>query len=191
MPNRGCPTCGKTIGAERVQCPLCGATVPSLPPPRFRFVTSHLRLVVIAATLTMIGACGVLDYACNTMATFEDASNDPRFSRLIGSDYQSTEELMIYGITVERGYAPILAHYTVTTLPGIGGPEVLSTHRLAVGTTCRIVKVIRCTNCFLDSGGRVEAVVEITSRQEFTRAPVKVKIGLFDGSERAFTKVER
>ena len=84
----------------------------------------------------MIAGCGLLTYACNTIVTFEDASNDPRFSRLIGTDHQSTEELMIYGITVERYHAPILDHYTVTTLPGIGGREVLSQHRLAIGTTC-------------------------------------------------------
>lgn len=142
-------------------------------------------------TLTLVAGCGLLAYGCNTPVTFEDASNDPRFSPLIGTNYQSTEELMIYGITMERYYAPILDHYTVTTLPGIGGREVLSEHRLAIGTTCRIVRVLRCTDCYLDFRGRVEAVVEITSRQEFTRAPVKIKIGLFEGAERAFAKIER
>lgn len=191
MPNRGCPACGKTIGVERTQCPYCGVTVPPLPPPRLRFTKFHLRSLLLAAMLTMVAGCGLLTYACNTIVTFEDVSTDPRFSRLIGTDYQSTEELMIYGITVERGYAPILAYYRVTTLPGISGPEVLSTDRLAVGTTCRIVKVLRCTDCYLDFEERIDAVVEITSREEFTRAPVKIKLRLFEGAERAFVKIDR
>lgn len=94
---------------------------------------------------------------------------------------------------MEKNYAPILDHYTVTAFPGISGREVLSQGELVVGTTVRVQKLMGCIDCYLDVGPRVHAVVEITSSNKYRDAPVQVDLDLLVGSEpeRAFVDVDR
>ena len=40
---------------------------------------------------------------------------------------------------------------------------MFSEKALGIGTTSRVLRVMRCTDCYLDFTERVEAVVEITS----------------------------
>lgn len=91
---------------------------------------------------------------------------------------------------MERDYKPVLDHYKVTGIPGIGGPEVLSQKRFESGVTVRVLRVMRCTDCYLDPGGRVEVVVEVTSSDDFTRAPVMMNIKYLEGPERTFAKIQ-
>jgi len=144
----------------------------------------HLVFVTvtgIVGTLLLPG-CGVV--------SFEDASTDPRYSHFVGSHYRSEKPVAIHGISMERDYKPVLDHYTVTGIPGIRGPEVLSQKKFESGVTVKVLRVMRCTDCFLDPGGRVEVVVEVTSSDDFTKAPVKMNIKYLEGPERTFTKIE-
>ena len=149
---------------------------------------SLCRRNVCAAVLATAAAC--LLAGCY-FVSYEDASKDPRYSHFVGSHYRSTERLAIHGITMERDYSPVLDHYTVTDLPGFGGREVLSKKTLHSGTTVKVLRVLRCTDCFLDTpfGGRVEVVVEVTSSADYQNAPVKIDIRYLEGPEQAFTKV--
>lgn len=80
---------------------------------------------------------------------WEDVSSEPQYSGLIGVEMISNEQLRAHGITIESNYEKILNHYSITPLPGFSGPEVLSTTTLPKGTKFKIIKVIRCIDCFL------------------------------------------
>lgn len=118
--------------------------------------------------------------------SFEDASRDPRYADVVGKTFRSNERVAIHGISMDRNYARILDHYVVTALPGIGGREVLSHRELGIGTILRVIRVMRCTDCYLDFAPRVHAVVAITSPSAYNDARVEISLDLLVGQERVF-----
>ncbi len=91
---------------------------------------------------------------------WEDVSSEPEFSGLIGVVLISNEPLRAHGVTMEPNYEKILDHYSITPLPGFGGPEVLSAIILPQGTKFQITRALRCIDCFFKQEDLVLKIIE-------------------------------
>lgn len=111
--------------------------------------------------------------------SFEDVSTQSPYSAYVGKEYRSTKVALIYRVSMDPNYKLTPSVYIVKSSPGIAGPEVLSQVGLPVGTTLRVLKVMRCTNCYLDFGERIHMVVQITSSDSFNDAEERVDNNLF------------
>jgi hypothetical protein len=122
----------------------------------------------LAAALLVIflSSCGFV--------SFEDVSSDPAFSGYVHGFYQTTSEMKVYRISMDRNYGPTPSLYQVIPPPGIDGPEVLSVATIPAGTTLQVQAVERCVDCYLDKEPRVEMVVLITSDTRFNDLDVRV-----------------
>jgi hypothetical protein len=108
------------------------------------------------------------------LVSFEDVSTQPQYSSYVGKHYRSAQPTKIYRISMEQNYKREPSVYVVTPLPGISGPEVLSGASLPVGTTLQVLKVMRCTDCYLDFKERVYVVVRLISTSEFNDRQIQV-----------------
>jgi hypothetical protein len=118
---------------------------------------------------------------CN-FVSYEDVSSKPPYSDYIGKHYRSNEITHIYRISMERNYKPDPSVYIVYAPPGIEGPEVLSKADLPVNTTFEVLKVMRCVDCYLDSGERVHVVAKFTSTNAFNDREVQISKELIGSS---------
>lgn len=84
----------------------------------------------------------------------------------------------IHRISLDRNYGAEPSYYRVYKKPMASGSEVLGLATLPAGTTFEVLKVLRCVNCYLDFGERVEAVVRFTSTNSFRDRKVKVSTDL-------------
>ena len=130
-----------------------------------------------------VSACG--------FASFEDISTKPAYAKLVQKHFRSTGMTIIHGVTMDRNYAPILDHYTVTMPPGFAGREVLSREDLPPGTEFRVMKIMRCTDCYLDFGERVHLVENITSSGAYGSAEIHVPIDLISDKDPPFVELSR
>ena len=129
-----------------------------------------LRVLLAVAALTLSGCYFV---------SFEDVSAKAPYSNHVGKQYRSVEKTYIHRVSLDRNYKPTPSAYFVYGRPmATSGPEVLSHAELPIGTTFQVLKVMRCTDCFLDFGERVEAVVRITSVDKFNDTDVRVSTKL-------------
>lgn len=81
------------------------------------------------------------------------------------------DELLIYGITIDRNYKKQIDYYTVTEKPGFSGPEVVSKDSLGSGTLFQIKRAMNCTNC-LDV--RTHFEIEILSEEKYQDHTVRI-----------------
>lgn len=135
------------------------------------------RLVTAGCLLTLhlfISGCGFV--------SFEDVSSQPQYSIFVGKHYRSTQPTKIYRISMDQNYKPEPSVYIVHSIPGISGPEVLSRAELPVGTTFQVLKVMRCTDCYLDFKERVHLVVKLTSASAFSDREIRVGYDLLGGT---------
>jgi hypothetical protein len=116
------------------------------------------------------------------LVSFEDVSSQPQYSYYIGKHYRSIQPTKIYRISMQQNYKREPSVYIVKPLPGISGPEVLSGASLPVGTTFQVLKVMRCTDCYLDFKERVNVVVRLTSTSEFNDGEIQVDNELLGAS---------
>jgi hypothetical protein len=127
-----------------------------------------IRWLVTGLAILLLSAC---------MAEYEEVSSQEPYRRIIGKRLKSTSKLHIYGVTLDRNYAPTVDVYTVHGPPGIGGPEILSAATLPPGTIFNVSGIRRCTNCPFDE--RIEIVVEVVRNQKYDDAPVTIPYRLF------------
>jgi hypothetical protein len=135
------------------------------------------RLVTAGCLLTLhvlISGCGFV--------SFEDVSSQPEYSTYVGKHYRSTQSTEIYRISMDQNYRPEPSVYVVMGLPGISGPEVLTRAELPVGTTFQVLKVMRCTDCYLDFKERIHVVVKLTSISLFNDREIQVDYDLLGGT---------
>ena len=128
------------------------------------------RSLSVTLCVALLSACGA------GTAIFADVSSEPQYQDLIGVNIRSNAELHIYGVTVDRNYADVLAFYAVTGPPGVSGPEVLSSGTLPTGTSMAVLSVQECTNCPFDH--RVEVVVRLIGSNSYSEAPIRVPYSL-------------
>ena len=107
------------------------------------------------------------------MAQYNDVSTDSAHRDLIGRDLQTTSELLVHGVTLDRSYAKSVDLCSVTPKPGLSGPEVVTRQTLPAGTRLRVVAVRKCVNC-LSSPQPVELLVTSVSTGFCGLAPVKI-----------------
>ena len=132
-------------------------------------MTSPRRIVGVSWLFTLhlsISACGFV--------SFEDVSSQAQYSIYVGKFYRSTESTNIYRISMDQDGKPEPSVYVVYPRRGLSGPEVLSHAVLPVGTTFQVLKVMRCTDCYLDFGERIHVVVRLTSTSEFRDWEIQV-----------------
>lgn len=110
---------------------------------------------------------GVVITALSGFVTYNDISSNPQYSILINTEYKTTEDLYIYGITMDKDYAKILDHYYITEV-GFGGMEVLSRDVLKSGTLLKIKRVEKTTNFFikLQNLSEIRYIVDISPLYE-------------------------
>jgi hypothetical protein len=125
---------------------------------------SRASLAVIALTLA---GCYFVSY--------EDVSTRSPYSQQIGKQYKSVRKAYIQRVSMDHNYKPTPSVYMVYGMKmADSGPEVLSSAELPIGTTFTVLKVMRCTDCYLDFEERVRAVVTITSSDKFNDVEVNV-----------------
>ena len=110
---------------------------------------------------------------------FTDVSSDPKLSHFIGAKYIAHKELLVYGITLDENYRKVVDYYTVMEPPGIDGPEVVSRRVLPPGTSTKILRVERCSNC-LPFMAELRWVVEVLSDPTLRDHPVVIDSGRID-----------
>ncbi len=133
-----------------------------------------LKLLLAVSSLTVSGCYFV---------SFEDVSAKAPYSSYVGKQYRSVDKTFIHLVSLDRSYKPTPSVYFVYGRPmATSGPEVLSHAELPIGTTFQVLQVKRCTDCFLDFGERVEAVVRITSGDRFNDTDVRVSTKLLGSS---------
>lgn len=130
-----------------------------------------LRTICSLALVVVLSACGFVSY--------EDVSSQSQWVGYIGKEYRSTQKSLIYRVSMDRDYGPTPSVYIVKIPPGISGREVLSKAELPIGTTLRVLKVMRCTDCYLDFEERVHMVVGITFPEDHFDVEVQVDRDLF------------
>src|SRR5512139_1748108 len=118
-----------------------------------------MRVSVAAMALTL-ASCYLVSY--------EDVSAQSPYSQYIGKHYKSVRKAYIQRVSMDQNYKPTPSVYVVYGIKmADSGPEVLSSAELPIGTTFTVLKVMRCTDCYLDFEERVHAVVAITSSDKF------------------------
>jgi hypothetical protein len=102
---------------------------------------------------------------------WEDVSKEEKYRDVIGSIHTTKVIIFLHGVTMEPNYEKILDHYTLMKAPGFGGPEVLSKHKLPIGTKIEIVKVQRCIDCLKKSE---EVEIQLPKNNNFKDAPIRL-----------------
>ncbi len=82
------------------------------------------------------------------MAKFEDISTDPEYFSIVGKEFTTKKDLLIFGYTLKLEKEKNLNGYTVQDYPGIGGAEIMSREVLKAGTSFTVEKIEQCRNCF-------------------------------------------
>lgn len=142
-----------------------------------RLVT--IRFAALLATILLAG-CGFV--------SFEDVSNDPAYSRYVGTAYRTTADMTVYRVSMDRDYGPAPSIYKIVQPPGFDGREVISRTRFPAGSTLTVLTIQRCKDCYLDAEPRVHATVRITSTTQFDDQEVRADLGLLSSHMQAVDK---
>ena len=138
-------------------------------------ITLCIFVVVISTAMT---GCYSLQWS--------DISSEQPISSLMNTLYETKNELLIYGITLDSNYKNTIDYYTVKNPPGISGPEVVSENTLPKGSVVKIIRAERCNNC-LPFFPKERLIVEILSSNKFTNSIVVLsynnKISINDDSD--------
>lgn len=122
-----------------------------------------VRAIVVLLSIAVTAGCGPAQY--------EDVSNLPTYSALVGNKYRTLRHLQVLGITTDRDYEPVVDYYLIMGTPSIAGPEVAERRALPAGSLVEVVNAMLCTNCVLPAL-RLEA--RIGSGEGFGGKPVFV-----------------
>ena len=136
------------------------------------------KLAIKILRLMMIIPAAFLS-ACYQVS-FEDISAEAPYSSYIGKHYRSERAVYIYRVSMHPDYKAEPSHYVLHAIQVYSGPEVLSEAKLQAGTTLKVLKMLRCRNCFLDLEDRVEAQVQLTSTTDFGDREVRVSAKVLD-----------
>ena len=130
------------------------------------FPSFFLRLIA-ASSILLAAGCEV---------SFEDISNDPEYSSIIGRNYISVVELSLLGIDVPPSYEEDVDYYLIDSKsPGWSGVELITEDILPVGSQIRVNTVERCTDCFLDSEPRIQFDVTLKGGTPIQGLPIKLR----------------
>jgi len=115
-------------------------------------IKQFLLLFLVAVSVQVLSGCSSSEY--------EDVSDKPGYSHLLGAKLEFLEEMPVHGVTRDKDYGDTIDVYVVTGSPGFSGREVLSKESLPVGTISQVKKVLECTSCWYE---KISYEVEISS----------------------------
>lgn len=104
--------------------------------------------------------------------TYNDISSDPQYSKLINTEYKTTDELYIYGIRENGNAAKILDYYDITEV-NFSGPEVSSKDVLKKGTILKIKRVEKARDFFIKE---IRYAVDINPPYENTQKTIYIDL---------------
>ena len=141
--------------------------------------------VIAAATLGLKGfallimAFFVLTFIADNEgpAQYKDVSHEQEHTGWVGQRCTVLKGLRAHGVTADSWPQRGITDYVdITTLPGIGGPEITFTVPIHKGMDMLITRVEQCTTCRLFGFGRIRyAVTVIPKLREL--APYRVFVG--------------
>lgn len=135
--------------------------------------------MIQGSRVALISLCLLLT-GCNQ--EFEDISSQKNYRHLVNKEYRTIQALLIHGLTKDNNRR-IIDYYAMTTRPGMGGPEVLSSARIEVGSIIRIIKIQRCVNCVFGSPVHIE--VELDTEGLLPCIPVRMyRLAVVDHDEK-------
>ena len=120
------------------------------------------------------------------MSQYEDVSAEPTYRSLIGQELRGNSELLLHEVTLDRNYAQRVDLCSVTPRPGFAGPEVISRRVLPAGTSFRVLRVRRCTNCLFEK--RIELIVSSPNAGRCGQAPIEISYEFLGSSVRLISK---
>ena len=85
---------------------------------------------------------------CGCLAEFKDISSQEEYEQLIGFEYETTQNLLIYGYTLKLERNKKIDGFAIYEIPGVSGPEYITKEILPKGTVFTILQVNKCSNCF-------------------------------------------
>ncbi len=100
---------------------------------------------------------------CSTGREYRNISDKPIYLKFIGGIYHTRKEMQLAlfkGLDPTRGN-----YYGLIPLPGAGGPEVIESKLVNIGTRLEILDVLECTNC--DTRGSESLKEIIVAMDEF------------------------
>jgi hypothetical protein len=96
-------------------------------------------LIACVACIAVSGGC---------QQKFDNISESREARPIVGREFLSSQPLVALGVTTDPNYRGGVTYYSIKKLPGASGPEILDRFVLPSGTRIKIIKVLRCTNCF-------------------------------------------
>lgn len=129
---------------------------------------SAVPTFALAVVVSLLAACGSV--------TYRDVSHEEPYQSMVGRKYQIIGEIRAYGIATNLN-AKRVDYITLIPL-GIAGPEVVTTNKVAPGSTVTVLSVQK-TNRWID--GDLTYFVELLG----TKLPPtpRVQIDLMRGNE--------
>jgi|GEM_PF-2507047 len=128
----------------------------------------NLKALIVISLIFLLSGCLITEW--------EDVSADSEFKSIIGIELKTKVGFTIHGVTMESNYENILHHYSLMKSPGFSGPEVLSKEKVLIGTSFKLIKVIRCIDCTFK---KEKIVLELTSSDKYKDAPIIYSYDLF------------
>jgi hypothetical protein len=132
-------------------------------------------LIVALGVLTLVVALGVLTFLGTGSARYTDVSGDPAHAGWVGQRCVVLKGLRAHGFTLDLRKRDVTYEVVVTTLPGIGGPEITFKTPVPKGTTFTVTSVRKCWNCPLDRisyGVEIHGIQELKAHKVFAMADV-------------------
>jgi hypothetical protein len=104
---------------------------------------------------------------CTTLVDFEDISKDEVYAGVINKSYDTRIKFLVHGVNMDETIGKDIHVYTVTPPPGIGGREIKSKTTLDVSSRIKVIKILKCSNCYLDFSPRIKFKVKVLSEKSF------------------------
>jgi len=117
------------------------------------------------------------------IAKFKDISGNPEYSDVIGTEYVTSKDLLIFGYTLKVEKEKKLHGYSVHDYPGIGGSEIMSREVLSSGTNFTVERVEQCSNCF-PLPSYIEYIIKFQDLEKYSNYRVAMDKEQLDSSKR-------
>ena len=104
---------------------------------------------------------------------YKDVSHEPGYAERVGQRCTVVKGLRAHGFTVDLRRKDVTHEVAVTTLPGIGGPEITFKVDIPKGTTIVVTGVRECWNCpfdRIDYAIRIPELAELATHRVFARS---------------------
>ena len=127
------------------------------------------RLAILIVSASLLAFVGLS--SCS--ARYTDISGEPAYAGWVGQRCVVVKGLRAHGFTLDLRRRDVTHEVDVTTLPGIGGPEITFTTPVPKGTTFVVRSVRKCWNCPFDRisyGIEIPDIPELVPHKVFARS---------------------